>query len=325
LAERIFDADQPPLPPVPVLCLGKHTICTPGNISNVQAPAKAGKSAVIGAIIAAILNGATQGADTLGFTAENGKGHAVIHFDTEQSRYDHHALVARSLRRGNISKPPEWFQSYAVADLSIAERNQALAHLVEKSVEAHKGVFALIVDGVADLCHDPNDSAEAFDLVGRLHAMAIKHDCAIITVLHENPGSESGKTRGHLGSQLERKAETNLRLAKSSDGVTTIFAERARHAHIPREEGSCFTWSDSARMHVSCGQARELKQQAKRDRANDDAARVFLGKDSLSFTELKAAIMEVLCIADRTAKLRIRNWHESGILTKDESGHYFLP
>jgi hypothetical protein len=34
----------------------------------------------------------------------------------------------------------------------------------------------------------------------------------IVGVIHFNPGGE--KTRGHLGSQLERKAETNLRLDK---------------------------------------------------------------------------------------------------------------
>jgi hypothetical protein len=56
LATRLFDASNPPPPPVAILQLGEATVCTPGNISNIQAPAKAGKSAVIGAILAAFLS-----------------------------------------------------------------------------------------------------------------------------------------------------------------------------------------------------------------------------------------------------------------------------
>ena len=38
------------------------------------------------------------------------------------------------------------------------------------------------------------------------HQLAIEYDCVFMTVLHENPNSDFGKTRGHLGSQLSRKA-----------------------------------------------------------------------------------------------------------------------
>ncbi|MFD0893141.1 AAA family ATPase [Luteolibacter ambystomatis] len=322
LKERIFDFDNPPLPPVPILRLGDQTICTPGNVTNIQAPAKAGKSAIIGAIMAAIFNGRRQGSDTLGFSAENVMEHALVHLDTEQSRFDHDALVRRALGRVRLDRPPGWFDSRSVADLSIHERLAALDLLIEKAVTDHGGIFAVIVDGVADLCHDPNDSTEAFALVGHLHTLAIQHECAIITVLHENPGSESGKTRGHLGSQLERKAETNLRLAKASDGITTVFTERARHAHIPRNAGSCFAWSDAAGMHISCGNAKELKEQASQDKAGEEAARAFWGHDRLSFTELKGAIMESLALGDRSAKLRIQKWNSNGIITKNPDGKY---
>ena len=57
-----------------VLMLGDKVISTPGNLTNIQAPAKAGKSAVIGAIIAAVFNGNRLGADTLGFSADNSPG-----------------------------------------------------------------------------------------------------------------------------------------------------------------------------------------------------------------------------------------------------------
>lgn len=324
LASRSFDLSNPPAVPVPLLRLGEHVICTPGNISNIQAPAKAGKSAVVGAIMAAVFDGCRQGSDTLGFLAENPAGKALIHLDTEQSRHDHHALVLRSLSRARLDAPPGWFISISAADMSIPERLAALDVLVEKAGRPHGGVFAVIVDGIADLVFDPNESAECFALVAYLHALAIKHDCAILTVLHENPGSVEGKTRGHLGSQLERKAETNLRLAKDANGITTIFAERARHAHIPKDAGACFEWNKSAGMHTSCGTAKEIKADMKAAKAREEAAAVFLSGESFAFTELRDAIAERLAVADRTATRRIQSWLVEGAIVKGRDERYRL-
>ena len=109
-----------------------------------------------------------------------------------------------------------------------------------------------------------------------LHQLAICFDTVILAVLHENPGdNQHGKTRGHLGSQLEHKAETNLRLAKDGEGITVVFADKARHVHIPREQGQRFKWCDDAKMHVSTASAAETKGGAKRDVLHALAVEVF--------------------------------------------------
>ena len=45
-----------------------------------------------------------------------------------------------------------------------------------------------MIDGVGDLAIDVNDTAESNGLVAELHALAIRFDCPIVCVLHENPG-----------------------------------------------------------------------------------------------------------------------------------------
>ncbi|MBN8420550.1 MAG: hypothetical protein J0L73_16650 [Verrucomicrobia bacterium] len=48
-------------------------------------------------------------------------------------------------------------------------------------------------------------TVSAYALVEHLAQLAINYVWPIIVVLHENPsGFETGKTRGHLGSQLAR-------------------------------------------------------------------------------------------------------------------------
>ena len=323
LAQRAFDFDRHPPKPIPIFTLCGHSLCTAGNIANIQALPKAGKSAVVESMMASVLNGNRQGPDTLGFFATNPEGRALIHFDTEQSQYDHDALVRRAMRRARVEVAPEWLRSYSVADLGVTARRESLRLVMAEAYKANGGIFAVMIDGIGDLALDPNDSEESFALVGELHSLAITYDCTVCTVLHENPGSESGKTRGHLGSQLERKAETNLRLAKDKNGVTTIWAEQARHCYLPKDQGPCFAWNDAAQMHTSCGTAGELRNAGIRDKMFQEADAA-LGGESLNYTDLTAAIMDALKLKDRAAKNRIKTWLAEGTIRKDARGIHHL-
>jgi hypothetical protein len=213
--------------------------------------------------------------DTLGVSSSNPDGAAVIHFDTEQSRYDHHHAIMQALRRAGRQAPPDWLHSYSLADVGIDERRILFRHQLDAARKAHGAIHSAILDGIGDLCHDPNDSAEAFALVGELHKLAIDYDTTIICVLHENPGSETGKTRGHLGSQLERKAESNLRMTKDADGITTVFTANSRHASISKEQGPRFAWNDEAAMHLTVDAVSTVKDSARREELRDVAVEVF--------------------------------------------------
>ncbi len=272
LAPRCFDISNPPPAPVAVYALAAGIIATPGNVVGLQAQAKAGKSAFVGAMLAAAMGG---NGDCLGVVSANPHGLAVIHFDTEQSPADHHNGIMRALHRAGLTAPPPWLRSYRLADVPLLTRRAVLAFELERAAADAGGIHSVILDGVADLCADPNDPAEAFALVDALHQLAIRFAAPIVAVLHENPGSETGKTRGHLGSQLERKAGTNLRLAKDPKGVTVVFAERARHAHIPRDRGQRFKWCDDAKMHVATITTAETKDSAKRERLRELAVELF--------------------------------------------------
>jgi hypothetical protein len=325
MAARAFNNAAPPPPPIPVIKLNGKIISTPGNICNIQAGVKAGKTAAVGAILAAMFNGNRQGPDTLGFSSENVAGKAVIHFDTEQSVYDHDQLIRRALRRAWLTEPPAWFSSYCLTDLDIKNRKLVIEAAVREASARHGGVFAILIDGVADLCASPNDEAESLAFVGQLQADAITHGCAMLTVLHENPGSENGKMRGHLGSQLERKAETPLRLAKDpATGITTIWSDRARHNHFPKEDGACFQWSDEKGMHVSIGTAREIKAGVKNAKVRAEAEAAFGDAASLTYAELIKGIMAATSLTERTAERRVTAYQNDGVTVKLPSGNYAL-
>jgi hypothetical protein len=326
LADRAFDYDKAPAKPHPVLMLGENVISTPGNLTNLQGLAKTAKSSVIAGIIASVVSGGRGSVDTLGFKSGNPKGKKVLHFDTEQSRYDHDSLVRLALKRGGAAGPPEpWLESYCLTDLSCVQRLACIDAALDRAADDSPGILMVIIDGVADLCSDPNNAREAFELVDHLHTLAIVNECAIITVLHENPGSDIGKMRGHLGSQLERKAETALRLAKdAASGIVTIWAERARHCMITKDQGTCIRWDDKAGMHVCCGTQGQIRAGLKHQQLLQEAQGAFGDAASLSYTDLWKAIMEFVGLKADAAKKRVASYQSDGITEKCADGSYRL-
>ena len=325
ISARAFDVCNPPADPPPMVRLGTHGIFTAGNLSAIIADRKAGKSSCVAALMAAIIAPPHSQGDFLGFTAENPAGKAVVHFDTEQSPADHHALIMRAMRRAGISEPPPWFSSFQLTGLSLADRTRFVEAVCKREADQHGGLQAVIIDGIADLCRDPNDQAESFDLVEKWHNFSVNKSCVVLAVLHLNPGTE--KSRGHLGSQLERKAETPLMIKKNAAGISTMYATHARKAHFPESEGFSFQWCDTEQMHVSItkDERNQARDELKRNKAADEANRIMAGLPPMSYSALVLAIEVKSGVKERAAKNRVKDWLESGIITKLENGNYALP
>lgn len=339
LDARRIHLEQPPPQPVPVFSLLSQQISTAGNLTVISAQAKGGKSAVVGAMIASILaadaakeeddDDFTFGEpeqDLLGFTAAAHRGRAVVLFDTEQSPYDAWSLVQRSAQRAGVSAMPGCFRGYSLADVSTERRRAFLAAEMQRADQECCGIHSVFIDGVADLCKSPNDDIEAFALVEQLAQLAITHACPIIVVLHENPsGLETGKTRGHLGSQLERKAESNLRIAKDGkSGASMLFSERCRHACISRDDALRFAWSTPDGMHMTVEpETKESKAEAARQNEQPECQAVFAGHvGEISYSELKQLIMSRAHVAERSAKRRIKQWQGIGLIKQVAPASY---
>lgn len=245
--------------------LNSVIVSTAGNLTNIVSKAGAGKSGTIDAMLAAAMKDPGVEADCLGFTAENPDGLPLLHFDTEQSAADYQRLLHRSLRRCGRVKFPDWFASYHLTGKSPLECREIVRGVVKRAARKAGGIFGIFVDGWGDLVIDPNDTAECFPFVAEMHALAIRHVCPIIGVLHLNPGTE--KSRGHLGSQLERKAESVLQLDKDDDTqVTAIYSTKKRGAPISKTDGPRFAWDVDQAMHCSAGDWQERAATARAEK-----------------------------------------------------------
>jgi hypothetical protein len=315
---------EPPTKPDPLFLIGSNVVATAGNIVVIAAQAKAGKSAYLGAMIAAALNPKRHDGATLGVRSAGAEDKAIIHFDTEQSRYDHYRLIEIAVGRAGLETPPANLRSYCVTDFSNEER---LAMLRLEMARAGS-IFAVLLDGVADFVSDPNNPEEAFEFVGELHSLAIRYGCVIIAVLHENPSSgDFGKTRGHLGSQLERKAETNLKLQKDkTDEVTTVWTDRgARHCSIPKSSGTRFKYCHLEGCHVVVGSKQEDKAVNEMEELRAFAVSMFAGRsEGYLWSEAVAKIGELRGVKEGAARNYLKKLKENGVVELDAYSKYVL-
>ena len=249
------DLQKPPPEPVTILRFKEQAIATQGNLFMIYAQAKAGKTAVLGAILAAAMPG-DDWCDTFSLTiAPNEHQHAIIHFDCEQSPWDHYQIINSARRRAKREELPTWIRSYCLTTFSKAQRMAALRAELQRAGAECGGIYVGLLDGAADFMPDVNSPEESDSFVSELHELAIKHNTIIGVVLHENPGkaNELDKARGHLGSHLERKCEGIIRVEKQKEEETSvIYSHKSRHAHIPKSKGMWFKWDPEAGYHATC-------------------------------------------------------------------------
>ena len=319
MAKRQFNFGTPPPPVVPRFTIGDTPISTPGNLTAISAAVKSGKSSFVGAMLASTM--AQQGSDCLGLESDNPSGLAVIHFDTEQSVEDHDALARRILRRAYVTEPPSWFKSFCLTGFSVRDMNDALRLALAKAKEECGGVHSVFLDGVGDLVSDVNDAEESNALVAELHGLAIEYACPIVGVIHLNPSGE--KTRGHLGSQLERKAETNLRLERDGESIV-CWSEKHRRAPISKANGPRFEWSDTAGMHISVEGVADAKASGKRAELELLADVIFSERPSMKFAEIVAKLTAKngLAVSERTAARKLGELSRLGIIKRSVAGLY---
>lgn len=337
-------------PPAEEVCLmlGDIPVAARGNITVLQGKSKVGKSAAISAILGAVLaTGAPRPGDCLGFRwlhgPDPGGGPGIIlHLDTEQSPGDWHALVTRALQRAGLdhTRPPEWLVSLPLVTFARSQRLTILRDALEHERKQGRRIDLVIIDGIADLCVSPNDEAEGLEVVSRVLALAHDHHVAIGTAIHENPGTDAAKTRGHLGSELNRKAFANLRIDKDGNtGVSVIYGTDMRKREIPKHHGFCFAWDDKAGMHVSKGKSSTMKAKAREEEAAGKArkewAEIFEAADRKdpAFPELsiksareidRELNRKVQMMAEDTMRKRMQRAEILGILRKTGRGTYII-
>lgn len=307
--------------------INQNPISSPGNLTTILAQAKVGKTAYIGAMIASAICAENQilDSDTLGVSSSPVNGRTLIHIDTEQSPYDCYNLLKKTIKRAGVDMLPNYIWSYSTKGWSIEDLNTFIQAILWQAKKTTKGVHSLIIDGAADLVNDVNNADECNALVYNLDTYSVDYNIPIICVLHENPGSfkqNNGKARGHLGSQLERKSESVLKL-KRDEQTTVVFGDKMRRAPILEKYGPRYAWSHQHEMMMSVSTKGLTSENKKKENFISLAQEVFKG-EKLNYPEVIGRIMRICRIQESTAEAKFTYMNKLGIFTKHENGIWSL-
>lgn len=130
----------------------------------------------------------------------------LIHYDTEQGKFHAHKVFRRVTDACGHSDD---YLTYALRQYSPMER----LDFIDWHLNNTEDIGLVIIDGIVDLMLDSNDLKESSKVVQYLMKWTQELNIHIITAIHSNWNSE--KPTGHLGSFLEKKAETQIALELS--------------------------------------------------------------------------------------------------------------
>ena len=200
-------------------------IGTYGNFSFIQAPPKSMKTFFVSLLGSAFCN--PNGDFTKGMSSFRGNKH-FVHFDTEQGDW-HSQRVFKRIEWMNKGLNLDFYHTFALRKIGYKDRIDFIQYYLDCMREEGKEIGLIVIDGIADLVSDANNLEESNLIVQKVMAWSTVYNCHIVTVIHSNFGSD--KPTGHLGSFLEKKAETQIQLEKDENkfGCITVSCKRSRN------------------------------------------------------------------------------------------------
>ena len=197
-----------------------------GNLSVITAPPKTMKTFFVSLLASSFLS--DSNIYTGKIKGHRGDGH-LIHIDTEQGQWHACKVFKRPLDMDNNINQNK-YHTFALRSVGFKERLEFIEYYLNEKI---KTPSLLIIDGIADLIADVNNIEQSNKLVSNLMRISAQKNCHIINVIHQNYGSQKLGT-GHLGSALEKKAETVISLEANTVNKDWVTVK------CGRSRGYCF-------------------------------------------------------------------------------------
>ena len=289
----------------PLISIDGSCICSRGNISAICGEAKSKKTFLASALVASAMAIPLDKLNNFK-NVDKDMNINVLWVDTEQGERHVRRVIDRisemtGAKMGGLNAEPR-LMTLSLRELAPMERYTVMNEAIKRYP------FDLIViDGIADLQRNTNDLEESDALVGALMALSTNTNTHILCVLHTNPGSD--KARGHLGSALQRKAETVIFVHRNGD-CSVVEPQFCRNEPFER-----FAFCVSEEGIPEICDIPQSESSGVNDRIVEILREQFGGV--VERTTLRNKIMEVLSLNRTTALMRIKRLCISGMLVED--------
>lgn len=201
-----------------VLMVDDAVVGTLGNFSASIGKAKSKKTFNVSAIAASALTNGTVLNYRSSFPDNKRK---VLYIDTEQGRYHCQKVLRRILILAGL---PEEKEPDNLIMLSLRKyAPQMRLAITIQAIDTIPDLGLVIIDGIRDFLYDINSPGEATDIISMFMQWTDSRQIHIHTILHQNKNDEHA--RGHIGTELNNKAETVMQVEADKDDKSISVVE----------------------------------------------------------------------------------------------------
>jgi len=319
---------------VPVVKIDHCPFAVKGDISIIGGLPKAGKTTIAVNIIAtALMEKIPDNLDSLKIRSTYAADKPIFYIDTEQSKASTNKIRKAVCRFLGVQKEPENLFLINLRDKFKAEDK---LQYVLSCMKHYPDTHLWLIDGLADLLKDPNNTEDSFELIARFMSLSQELYAPIILYLHENPSGIS-KFRGNLGSEAERKCYGAIIVKKDKQkGVHIIEPKYLRDSKDFEPIYSQYDKSMGRLVGLDPDEVKDYKKESDPEEKKRELLRKLAyqclvgGAERIQHSELCQRIMNHSKaitgkkVSLSTAKRKIPSLIEYEIIEKDEHGKYRL-
>ena len=203
------------------------------------------------------------------------------------------------MRRAKVEKP-EINKRITFANLKAVALSERICY-TEKLLKDNPEIGLVLFDGGSDFVMDVNDAQQIVkfsDWINSYNPLISE-----VITLHTNP--TDNKPRGHLGSELLRRAESVLLLRKLDDKVREITT-KFEFGKVRNDDDSIQTyyqWCASHNMFISTDYTPPKPVNQEREEGYKElVSKIFEGRTQVSYGYMLGIIMEQKQVKDERAK-----------------------
>jgi hypothetical protein len=233
----------------------------------------------------------------------------IAFFDTESSESDFYKIIDRINYQIGTRDLPSNVDMF----LCREDTHYDIINMINSYLENNRDCSVLIIDGIADLLSNFNDVIESNAIIQWLKRISKIYDLLIICVLHLT--KKDKLSLGHLGSFMDRKAQSVLICEKKDDNLIMT---------------SGYLRSASSIKPIELKNIDGIWIQNKTQQTNTNTEIYGIDKTRLlntvfktkkTYNEMVADISEQIGKSTTTTKKLIKDWITSGEIIKTD-GYY---
>lgn len=213
----LFNANIEPAEENILISIQGKNVLSNKNVCVISGKPKSRKSVIAHSILGAAISQRT----ILGIECNLNDKDKVVLIDTEQNHNDLYRSLMRMKQLCSLDNLPTNLLIYSVRQLDPTK-----IKILIRLICTDSSVKLVIVDGALDLIFNMNDVIEVKETIDWIKSMLTDFDIGFVFILHQS--KTTNFTIGHLGSFMDRFAQTVLEVVKKESGNSEIKSQMMR-------------------------------------------------------------------------------------------------